>query len=70
MVRSPYPQVDGTLTFEETHARSNAIARALRDEGLTSEDGVAIMCRTHPGFVEATMACSVCSTRVRCEASI
>ncbi len=48
----------GSLTFEETHARSNAIARALRDEGITDEDGVAIMCRNHRYFVEATVACS------------
>jgi fatty-acyl-CoA synthase len=48
----------GSLTFAETHARSNAIARALRDEGITSDDGVAIMCRNHRGFIETTMACS------------
>jgi acyl-CoA synthetase (AMP-forming)/AMP-acid ligase II len=48
----------GSLTFAETHARSNAIARALRDEGISSDDGVAIMARNHRGFVEATMACS------------
>jgi acyl-CoA synthetase (AMP-forming)/AMP-acid ligase II len=48
----------GSLTFAETHARSNAIARALRDEGITDSDSVAIMCRNHRGFIEATMACS------------
>jgi acyl-CoA synthetase (AMP-forming)/AMP-acid ligase II len=48
----------GSLTFAETHGRSNAIARALRDEGITSDDGVAIMARNHRGFIEATMACS------------
>jgi acyl-CoA synthetase (AMP-forming)/AMP-acid ligase II len=48
----------GSLTFAELHARSNAVARALRDEGITSEDSVAIMCRNHRGFIEATMACS------------
>jgi fatty-acyl-CoA synthase len=48
----------GTLSFGETHERSNALARALRDEGIGSDDGVAIMCRNHRGFVEATMACS------------
>jgi acyl-CoA synthetase (AMP-forming)/AMP-acid ligase II len=48
----------GTLTFERTHRRSNALARALRDEGVGLGDGVAIMCRNHRYFTEATMACS------------
>jgi acyl-CoA synthetase (AMP-forming)/AMP-acid ligase II len=48
----------GTLTWEETHRRSNALARALRDEGVGQEDGVAIMCRNHRYFIEATMACA------------
>jgi fatty-acyl-CoA synthase len=48
----------GTLTWEETHRRSNALARALRDEGIGLGDGVAIMCRNHRYFIEATMACS------------
>src|SRR5215207_2712982 len=48
----------GTLTWAETHRRSNALARALRDEGVGLGDGVAIMCRNHRYFIEATMACS------------
>jgi len=48
----------GALTWEETHRRSNALARALRDEGIGTGDGVAIMCRNHRYFVEATMACA------------
>jgi len=48
----------GTLTWEGTHRRSNALARALRDEGVGLGDGVAIMCRNHRYFIEATMACS------------
>jgi acyl-CoA synthetase (AMP-forming)/AMP-acid ligase II len=48
----------GALTWEETHRRSNALARALRDEGIGLGDGVAIMCRNHRYFIEATMACS------------
>jgi acyl-CoA synthetase (AMP-forming)/AMP-acid ligase II len=48
----------GELTFSETHRRSNALARALRDEGIGLGDGVAIMCRNHRYFTEATMACS------------
>jgi acyl-CoA synthetase (AMP-forming)/AMP-acid ligase II len=48
----------GALTFAETHRRSNALARALRNEGIGLDDGVAIMCRNHRYFVEATIACS------------
>jgi acyl-CoA synthetase (AMP-forming)/AMP-acid ligase II len=48
----------GTLTWEQTHRRSNALARALRDEGVGLGDGVAIMCRNHRYFIEATMACA------------
>src|SRR5215203_2683403 len=48
----------GTLTWERTHHRSNALARALRDEGVEAGDGVAIMCRNHRYFIESTMACA------------
>jgi len=46
----------GSLTFAELHRRSNALARALRDRGVGPGDGVAIMCRNHRGFVDATIA--------------
>ncbi|MGH2923595.1 MAG: AMP-binding protein, partial [Solirubrobacterales bacterium] len=48
----------GTLTFARTHLRSNALARALDELGVGTGDGVAILCRNHRYFVEATMACS------------
>jgi len=48
----------GTLTFREVHERSNAIARALSDDGVNEGDGVAIMCRNHRGWVESVVACS------------
>ncbi len=48
----------GTLTFAEVHARSNAIARGLADGGVGEGDGVAVMCRNHRGFIEATLAAS------------
>ena len=47
-----------TLTFAEVHRRSNALARALADEGVEPGDGVAIMARNHRGFVDATLAVS------------
>ncbi len=48
----------GTLTFAEAHERTNALAHELRRAGISEQDGVAIMCRNHRGFVEATIACS------------
>jgi acyl-CoA synthetase (AMP-forming)/AMP-acid ligase II len=59
-----YPQrlalVDerGALTFEQVHLRSNALARGLAAAGFGEGDAVAIMCRNHRGFIEATIACS------------
>jgi acyl-CoA synthetase (AMP-forming)/AMP-acid ligase II len=52
----------GSLTWERTHRRSNALARALRDEGVEEGDGVAVMCRNHRYFIEATMACAKLGT--------
>jgi fatty-acyl-CoA synthase len=48
----------GTLTFEEVHRRTNALAHSLSDAGVGEGDGVAIMIRNHRGFIDATVACS------------
>jgi acyl-CoA synthetase (AMP-forming)/AMP-acid ligase II len=48
----------GTLTFADVQRRTNALAHALGDRGLVEGHGVAIMCRNHRGFIEATVACS------------
>ena len=48
----------GTLTFSDVHDRSNAVARGLAAGGVGEGDGVAIMCRNHRGFIEATLAVS------------
>jgi acyl-CoA synthetase (AMP-forming)/AMP-acid ligase II len=48
----------GTLTFGEVQKRTNALARGLQRSGVGEGDGVAIMCRNHRGFIEATVACS------------
>src|ERR1700742_2907477 len=48
----------GTLTFKEIHERTNALANAWSDLGIGEGDGVAILCRNHRGFVDATVACS------------
>ena len=41
----------GEITFGEVHRHSNALARALADDGIGPGDGVAIMARNHRGFV-------------------
>jgi fatty-acyl-CoA synthase len=46
----------GSLTYGELHRRSNALAHALRRRGVGEGDGVALMCRNHRGFVEASVA--------------
>jgi acyl-CoA synthetase (AMP-forming)/AMP-acid ligase II len=46
----------GTLTFREVDRRSNALANAFAEQGIGAGDGVAILCRNHRGFVEATVA--------------
>jgi fatty-acyl-CoA synthase len=48
----------GTLTFKEINERTNALANAWSDLGIGEGDGVAILCRNHRGFVDATVACS------------
>jgi acyl-CoA synthetase (AMP-forming)/AMP-acid ligase II len=48
----------GALSFKRLHLRTNALARELRKAGISEGDGVAIMCRNHRGFIEATAACS------------
>src|SRR5687768_4747134 len=46
----------GELTFGEMHRRSNALARGLAELGVSEGDVVAVMCRNHRGFVDATIA--------------
>jgi acyl-CoA synthetase (AMP-forming)/AMP-acid ligase II len=46
----------GSLTFEQVHLRTNALARSLAEMGVGYGDGIGIMCRNHRGFVEATLA--------------
>jgi acyl-CoA synthetase (AMP-forming)/AMP-acid ligase II len=48
----------GSLTFNELDERSNRLANALREDGVGPGDGVAIMCRNHRWFVDATLACA------------
>jgi acyl-CoA synthetase (AMP-forming)/AMP-acid ligase II len=48
----------GTLSFADVHRRTNALAHSFADAGVLEGDGVAIMCRNHRGFIDATGACS------------
>jgi fatty-acyl-CoA synthase len=46
----------GSLTFEQLHRRTNALAHSFERMGIGHGDGVGIMCRNHRGFIEATLA--------------
>ncbi|GAA1160074.1 AMP-binding protein [Nocardioides aquiterrae] len=46
----------GSLTFDDVHRRSNALARAFAELGVSEGDSVALMCRNHRGFVDASIA--------------
>ncbi len=46
----------GSLTFEQLHCRSNALAHAFKRMGIGYGDGVGVMCRNHRGFIETTLA--------------
>jgi len=48
----------GSLTFSEVHRRTNGLAHGLADHGINEGDNVAILCRNHRGFIDATVACS------------
>jgi acyl-CoA synthetase (AMP-forming)/AMP-acid ligase II len=46
----------GSLTFQQLHRRTNALADSLARMGIGYGDGVGIMCRNHRAFIEATLA--------------
>ena len=48
----------GSLTYAELQERTNALAHGLRERGVRPGDGVAVMCRNHRGFIEASIAVS------------
>jgi fatty-acyl-CoA synthase len=48
----------GTLSYGELHRRANALASSLAAHGIRPGDGIAIMCRNHRGFMDATLAAS------------
>jgi fatty-acyl-CoA synthase len=48
----------GPLTFAQLDERTSRLANAWMDAGVKQGDGVAILCRNHRGFIEATVAAS------------
>ena len=46
----------GTLSYGELHRRANALASSLAAHGVRPGDGVAIMCRNHRGYMDASIA--------------
>ncbi len=48
---------DGSATFDEVNRRSNALARGLREAGVSPGDVVGVMCRNHRQFIETILAC-------------
>ena len=48
----------GTITFAELHEQTNALAHGLRALGVREGDSIAIFCRDHRGFIEASVAAS------------
>jgi fatty-acyl-CoA synthase len=54
----------GSLTYGDLHRRSNALARALGERGVTEGDSVAVMCRNHRGFVDALVATAKCGADI------
>jgi len=48
----------GTVGFSELHEQTNALAHSLRERGVREGDFIAIFCRDHRGFIQATVAAS------------
>ncbi|WP_345381164.1 AMP-binding protein [Pseudonocardia yuanmonensis] len=48
----------GTLTYAEVHARTDGLARALKDRGAVERTRVGVLCRNHRGAIEAMVACA------------
>jgi len=49
---------DGSSTFDQVNRRSNALARGLREAGVSPGDVVGVMCRNHRQFIDTILACS------------
>ncbi len=47
---------EGTLSYRELDARSDALTHAFASHGLRAGDTIGVMCRNHRGFFEVTAA--------------
>ena len=56
----------GLSTYAEVNSRTNAIARGLAAIGVREGDSVAILCRNHRRFAEATVAVSKLGAHAIC----
>ncbi|MCP2305175.1 fatty-acyl-CoA synthase [Actinokineospora globicatena] len=54
----------GNLTFAQLDRRSNALARAFAERGVTAESVVALLARDHRGAVETMLAASKLGARL------
>jgi fatty-acyl-CoA synthase len=54
----------GRLTFRELDERTNALANEWRAAGIEAESGIAILCRNHRGFLDATFAAGKLGARM------
>ncbi|MBV8997980.1 MAG: AMP-binding protein, partial [Solirubrobacterales bacterium] len=54
----------GAVSYKELDERTDALANAWRDHGLTAGEGVAILARNHRGFFEAVFAAAKCGARI------
>jgi acyl-CoA synthetase (AMP-forming)/AMP-acid ligase II len=48
----------GELTFAQVQERSNRLAHAFAEKGISEGDGIAILARNHRGFVDTVLAAS------------
>jgi fatty-acyl-CoA synthase len=53
----------GSLTYREIDERSNALANAWLADGIRPGDTIAILCRNHRGFADATYAAAKAGLR-------
>ncbi len=54
----------GELTYRQLDERTNRLANAWRERGLTAGEGVTILARNHRHFLEAVFAAAKCGAKI------